>query len=95
MKFGELIEQYLSYASARQRPSTHQATKLNLETHAKSLQSTAMRDIRRSDVSHVHEKVTAKSGPVQGNRVLTSLSGFFTWAIGKGHREDNPASLCA
>ena len=76
----------------RQRPSTHEATKRNLETHAKSLHSTAMRDVRRRDVSELHEKITARNGPVQGNRVLASLSGLFAWAIGKGHREDNPAS---
>jgi len=92
VKFGDLIEPYLAFASARQRPSTHQATKRNLETYARSLHSTAMRDVRRTDVSEVHEKITGKSGPVQGNRVLTSMSGFFAWAIGKGHRDDNPAS---
>ena len=92
VKFGELIEHYLPYALGRQRPATHEATKRNLETHAKSLHSTAMRDIRRSDVSELHERITARNGSVQANRVLTSLSGFFAWAIGKGHREDNPAS---
>ena len=60
VKFGELIEHYLPYALGRQRPSTHEATKRNLETHAKSLHSTAMRDIRRSDVVRTARKDHSK-----------------------------------
>lgn len=89
-KFGELVEPFLAYAGDRQKPSTHEATTRNLRTHAKALHATAVRDIGRSDISRLHERVSEKSGPVQANRVLAALSGFFAWAVGKGHLDLNP-----
>ena len=89
-KLGDLVEQFLAYAGDRQKPSTHEATKRNLEKHAKTLHSTAVKDIDRAAVAKLHEKISVKSGPVQANRVLASLSGFFSWSIGKGYRDSNP-----
>ena len=61
--------------------------------HARALHGLAVKEVTRGDVARVHEKVTELSGAVSANRVLNSLSTFFVWAIGKGHREDNPAAF--
>ena len=90
VKLGDLVDGYLAYAGDRQKPSTHGDTTRNLRTHAKPLHGLALRDIDRATVSRLHERLTAKSGPVQANRVLASLSSFFGWAIGKGHVDLNP-----
>ena len=89
-KFGDLVEQFLAYAKDRQKPSTHEGTTRNLTMHAKPLHGSPVKDIDRAAVARLHEKLSAKSGPIQANRVLASLSGFFSWTIGKGYRDSNP-----
>ena len=89
-RMGELLSPFLAHAAKKQRPSTLEATTRNLRTHAKSLHGYAVRDIGRVAIAELHDKVTAKSGPVQANRVLAALSGFFAWAIGRGQLDLNP-----
>jgi len=89
-KFGELVAPYLAYAADRQKPKTFEATQRNLSVHSKPLNPATLRDIGRSDIARLHERVSEKSGPVQANRVLAALSGFFAWAVGKGHLDLNP-----
>jgi integrase len=59
-------------------------------THAKVLHGLQLAKIERRDCAACIAAVAKNSGAVTSNRVRTSLSGFFSWAIGEGLTEQNP-----
>lgn len=92
VKFGEMLDTYLAHAKDKQETSTLEATTRNLRTHSKGFHTTPLRDIGRIDIAELHGKITKKNGPVQANRVLASLSGYFAFLLARGQIETNPVN---
>lgn len=81
---------YLAHQRAKLRPRSYIDLERNLLTHAKVLHGLQLAKIERRDIAAVIATVAKNSGDVTSNRVRTSLSSFFSWAIGEGLAEQNP-----
>ncbi len=83
-------DKYLEQCRARLRERTYPDLKRHLLKHARPLHELQLGKIARGDVASVIASVTKNSGAVTANRVRTSLSGFFTWAMEQGIVDMNP-----
>jgi integrase len=72
------------------RQKTYTDLERNLLTHAKALHGLQLAKIERRDIAACIAAAANKSGDVTSNRVRTSLSGFFSWAMGEGLVDQNP-----
>lgn len=94
VKAGETFEAaaatYLDHARRALRPRTYDDVQRHLLKHAKPLHRLQLEKISRRDIASCISAVRAKAGPIAGNRVRTSLSGLFTWAMSEGLLEANP-----
>ena len=83
---------YLVYQEARLKPLSLVQVKRHLLKHCRSLHAMQMAKLDRRTVSSRIAAVAAKSGPVEANRVRSSLAAFFQWAIWEGLADVNPAA---
>jgi integrase len=90
--FGAIAPRYLEQQRKRLRPKSYPDIERHLLKYSKPLHGLQLAKIQRRDVAAVISAVAENSGAVTGNRVRTSLSGFFTWAIREGLIEANPAA---
>ncbi|MGH6672344.1 MAG: tyrosine-type recombinase/integrase [Xanthobacteraceae bacterium] len=88
--FKAAADVYLEQQRARLRERTYPDLERHLLKHAKTLHELQLGKIARSDIAAVITSVTKNSGQVTANRVRTSLSGFFTWAMEQGTVDTNP-----
>jgi integrase len=89
---GAVVTLFLARQKERLRPRSFVEVERHLEVHAKRLHHLPLADVTRRDVAGVLTAVAAQLSGASANRVRTSLSGFFTWSIREGLREDNPAA---
>jgi len=89
----DLIEAYLSHMQRRVRPNTLDHVTRNLKKYAASLHGESVVAVERASVHRLHVSLTKTVGPVQANRVLTTLGAMFSWAMKAGLAENNPAAL--
>jgi len=90
--FGAIAQRYLARHRTRLRPRSYSEIERHLLKHSRALHGLQLEKITRRDVAAVISAVAETSGPVTGNRVRTSLSCFFVWAIREGLIEANPAA---
>jgi integrase len=90
--FGAILPLFLGRQKERLRPRAFVEVERHLKTHAKRLHHLPLADIARRDVAGVLTAVTAKLSGASANRVRSSLSGFFSWAIREGLLDTNPAA---
>ncbi len=90
--FESVVERFLAKKAAK-KPRTYDETKRHFEFYILAdWRGKPIRDIRRRDVNHLMDKIEEKrigapglkagegyGGPVQADRVLTSLSRLFNW----------------
>jgi len=88
--FKAMADEYLAEQKVRLRPRTYPDVERHLLKHAKALHELPLAKIERRDIASVIAAVAKNSGLVTGNRVRTSLSSFFGWAIQRGLVETNP-----
>jgi integrase len=88
--FKVVAEQYLEHHKSGWRPRSYINTVRNLLSYAKALHQLQLDKITRADIAAVHASVTKEIGATSANRVRSSLSGLFTWAIENGRAEINP-----
>jgi integrase len=93
--FKTIAEEYLEQrrddlSKGRLRERTYPDLERHLLKHAKSLHELQLAKISRADIASVLVSVTKNSGAVTANRVRTSLSGFYTWAMEQGIADINP-----
>jgi len=88
--FEAAVAQYLDHARRALRPRTFWDVEHHLTKHAKPLHRLQLEKIGRRDIASCIAAVRTKAGPIAGNRVRTSLSGLFSWAMGEGLAETNP-----
>jgi hypothetical protein len=91
--FRVVAEQYLEHHKSGLRPRSYINTVRNLLTYAKALHQLPLDKITRADVAAVHASVTKGIGATSANRVRSSLSGLFTWAIENGRADATRLSI--
>jgi integrase len=91
----KVIEAYLQYAKARQRPRSFQETERHLRAHAAALHHDRVETVQRRDVNAVLERITESSGPIAANRVRASLSALWSWGLRTGliDADSNPVAF--
>jgi integrase len=88
--FAAIASRFLAHQRVRLRPRSYVDVEHHLLTHAKVLHGLQLEKIVRRDIATCIASVAENSGLVTGNRVRTTLSTFFSWAMMQGLVESNP-----
>jgi integrase len=94
--FGAILPKYLAHKRETLRPRPYADVERHLLIHAKPLHPLQLRQdiaIWRQDIAAVITGVAMNSGAPTGKNVRSSLSGFFTWALGQGLLDVNPVAF--
>lgn len=97
LRVGELVDLYLVHAEKQLRPRSFKETERHLRgsdraPHARPLHSRIAASITRGDIVKLLGTIADASGGVTANRVRSSLSALWTWAMAEGLQETNPVS---
>ena len=90
--FGNEVKRYLERKKVAMKPRAFQEVDRHLSNHAKPLHRSRLGEIDRRTVAVRLAEIEQASGPVARNRVRSSLSAFFAWAITEGFIELNPVA---
>jgi integrase len=90
--FGNELNRYLERKKAVMKPRAYKEIERHLMTHAKPLHRARLSEIDRRTIAVRLAEIEQASGPVARNRVRSSLSAFFAWAITEGFIEPNPVA---
>ena len=88
--FAATAARFLEYQHTRLRPRSYPDVERHLLSHAKVLHGLQLAKIERRDIATVIAAVAENSGAVTGNRVRTTISTFFSWAMMHALVENNP-----
>ncbi|RYC31399.1 DUF4102 domain-containing protein [Lichenibacterium minor] len=86
------LQNFLTHAQARQRPSTYDGTRRYMDVHWAPLLDMPLASVDRPRVAARLLEIARENGPVAGNRSRAALSSYFTWAIGEGLANANPTA---
>ena len=96
--FESLMKKYLERQVSEVRKSTYRDIARHLTKHAQCLHDLPIAKIAKADIATCLTSLKPDArfhnatGATLRNRVRTSLSGFFAWAVGEGILETNPVS---
>ena len=90
--FGAEVARYLARKQPAMKPRSFEEVQRHLTNHAGPLAKLPLAEIDRRTVAVLLAEIEEASGPVARNRVRSSLSAFFAWAITEGFIEINPVS---
>jgi integrase len=88
--FEAVTARFLAFQKGELRPGSYRQVERHIRTHAKPLHGLALPSIDRRTVAAVITDIKVGSGTVAANRTTSTLSYFFTWAMGQGLAEANP-----
>jgi integrase len=88
--FGSLVPTYLEERKGSLKPRSHKEIARHLQKGLKEFHSEPVAGISRKQVVEVLGKIAGASGPTAADRVRSSLSTFFAWAIDQHHAGENP-----
>jgi integrase len=88
--FKAAAEDFLAYKKTEVRPGSHVGMTHHLMVHARSLHHLSFNKIARSDIAQAVSSVARNAGIPTGNRVRSTLSSLFAWAVAQGRLEHNP-----
>jgi integrase len=90
--FEAIAKKYLAAKKESTRPGTYTETERHILKHAKTLNGLQVAKIGRRDIATLIGTIKTNSGPVAANRVRSTLSDFFGWAMSEGIDgiENNP-----
>lgn len=80
---------FLARQRLRLRPRSYPEVERHLLRDSKPLHKLGLSAISRRDIAGVVSEVSQKRGLVTANRVRSSLSTFFAWAVGEGLLDQN------
>jgi integrase len=83
-------KEFLTTRRELYRPSSYREIDRHLMLHAKPLHHLPLAKIILRDIADLIDAVARQSGDVTANRVRSSLSVFFSWAIQHGRADANP-----
>jgi integrase len=87
--FGAIVDKFLEMRKATHRPSTHCEATRYLGDFAKPLYNLPVKSIARHNIAELLDSVSAR-GTVTTNRMRSTLSACFSWAITRGLADINP-----
>src|SRR6516165_1903072 len=90
--FGDEIERYLERKRKSLKPRSFIEDQRYLRKHAAPLHKLRLDEIDRRTIAVLLGQVETASGPIARNRLRSSLSAFFAWAIQEGLAETNPVA---
>jgi integrase len=90
--FGAELQRYLERKRPSLKPRTITEVQRHLLHHAKSLHHLRLAEIDRRAIASRLAEIEQASGPGARNRVRSSLSAFFAFAIREGLIDSNPVS---
>jgi integrase len=82
--FAAIAKKYLAAKKKSTRPGTYGETERHILKHAKTLNGLQVAKIARRDIANLVGTIKNNSGPVAANRVRSTLSDFFGWAMSEG-----------
>jgi integrase len=90
--FDAIAKKYLTAKKESTRSGTYTETERHILKHAKTLNGLQVAKIARRDITTLVTTIKQNSGPVAANRVRSTLSDFFGWAMSEGIDgiENNP-----
>jgi integrase len=88
--FGAIAERFLAYQKEQLRPGSYRQVERHIRL-AKSLHGTALASVDRRAIATLISEIKNSSGAVSANRVGSTLSYLFRWAMNDGLAESNPA----
>jgi integrase len=92
--FGAYLLRHLAVQERETRPRTYKETKYRLERLAKPLHPRALADIKLRDIANLISSISENHGAATALGLHGSLVGYFSWAIGEGMLDQNPAVGC-
>jgi len=90
--FGAELDRYLDRKRSSMKPRSFEEVERHLMGHAKPMHRLRLAEIDRRTIALRLAEIEQASGPVARNRVRSSLSAFFAFAIREGMIELNPVS---
>jgi Arm DNA-binding domain len=90
--FAAEAERYLERKRASLKPRSIIEIERHLLAHSKPLHALRLAEIDRRTIALRLAEIEQASGPTARNRVRSSLSAFFAWAVREGLLEVNPAA---
>jgi integrase len=90
--FGAEVERYLLKQQAALKPRTYVELERHLRRDCGPLARLRLTEIDRRTIALRLAEVETASGPTARNRVRSSLSAFFNWAVREGLLDANPAT---
>ena len=89
--FGKQTVRYLEYAcGSHSKPRSQQERVRHIRRDWKVFDQVPVESIERRDVAARLVELAGRHGPVAANRSRSTLSAFFSWALGEGLVEQNP-----
>ena len=90
--FGAEIERYLLRKQSSLKPRSFIETTRHLRKYALPLHKLRLAQIDRRTIAVLLGQIETASGPIARNRLRSSLSAFYAWAIQEGLTETNPVT---
>jgi hypothetical protein len=87
--FAAIVERFLARQGRRLKQGSYAEVKRHLQKQASALNALSIGAITRREIAEVLGKIENGSGPVARNRLRSSLSALWTWAIQDGLVEHN------
>jgi len=90
--FGDQIERYLTRKKASLAPRSYVETVRYISDYSAPLHKLPLDEIDRRTIAVLLGQIEQSSGAVTRNRLRSSLSAFWTWAIAEGLCEQSPVT---
>jgi integrase len=90
--FKAVADRFFAFQKKQLRPRSYDDVERHLMMHGKPLHGLLLSKIQRQDIASVIGTVRAKGAAVTANRVRSTLSSFFGWAISEGLVDNNPVT---
>jgi integrase len=88
--FGHEVVRYLERKRLAMKPRAFEEVERHLTNHAAPLHKIRLAEIDRRTIAQRLGEIETSSGPVARNRVRSTLSAFFAWAVTEGLLDANP-----
>jgi integrase len=88
--FGHEVVRYLERKRLAMKPRAFEEVERHLTNHAAPLHKLRLAEIDRRTIAQRLGEIETSSGPVARNRLRSSLSAFFAWAVTEGLLDANP-----
>jgi integrase len=90
--FGDQVQRYLAKRKETMKPRAYLEIERHLMKHAKGMHGARPGEIDRGTIAQRLGEIETASGPAARNRVRSSLSAFFSWAVKQGLLDANPVA---